>query len=133
MPLVPGTESRRITYASCNGYRVTKNYVCRLYGVRSHEELRMPLVTGTVTKNYVCRLYLVRSHEELRMPLMPGTESRRITYASCTGYRVTNNYVCRLCRVQSHEESRNIKVGLQEVGVMDWIELAQDRHRWRHL
>jgi hypothetical protein len=29
----------------------------------------------------------------------------------------------------------NIKMGLQEVeyGVMDWIELAQDRDRWRPL
>jgi hypothetical protein len=28
----------------------------------------------------------------------------------------------------------NIKIDLQEVGLgMDWIELAKDRDRWRHL
>jgi len=29
-------------------------------------------------------------------------------------------------------EKDNIKMGLQEVG-MDWIEMAQDRDRWRAL
>ena len=34
-----------------------------------------------------------------------------------------------------HRWEDNIKVDLQEVvcGVMDWIELAQDRDRWREL
>jgi hypothetical protein len=34
-----------------------------------------------------------------------------------------------------HRWEENIKMDLQEVGCggMDWIELAQDRHRWRAL
>jgi hypothetical protein len=30
-----------------------------------------------------------------------------------------------------HRWEDNIKMDLQEVGGMDWIELAQDRDRWR--
>jgi hypothetical protein len=34
-----------------------------------------------------------------------------------------------------HRWEDNIKINLQEVGCgdMDWIDLAQDRHRWRAL
>ena len=37
--------------------------------------------------------------------------------------------------ISSHRWEDNIKMDLQEVGcgVMDWIELAQDRDRWRAL
>ena len=30
-----------------------------------------------------------------------------------------------------HRWKENIKMDLQELGVVDWIDLAQDRDRWR--
>ena len=41
----------------------------------------------------------------------------------------------RLLGIPRHRWDDNIKIDLQEVGCggMDWIELAQDRDRWRAL
>jgi hypothetical protein len=60
------------------------------------------------------------------------------TYRGRRGvYRVLvgKHRIKRLLGRPTHRWEDNIKMDLQEVGceVMDWIELAQDRDRWRAL
>ena len=85
----------------------------------------------------------------LQMKLLPALTGRLGTVGFAVRIAITGNYVIRsLYRVlvgkpegkrpigrPRRKWEDNIKVNLQQVGcgVMDWIELTQDRDRWRAL